>query len=56
MTTIAYFTLEEAARLFNPPPAIINEYDAEVARQRANYERLKQERIKREATASQLAE
>jgi hypothetical protein len=52
MTTIAYFTLEEAAHLFNPPPAIISEYDAEVARQRENYERLKKARVDREATAN----
>jgi hypothetical protein len=40
--TIIYFDLADAERLFNPPAPIISEYDAEVARQRVNFERLKQ--------------
>jgi hypothetical protein len=49
MTTIAYFTLEEAAALFNPPPRILSDYERELLAQRTNYERLRAERLAREA-------
>jgi len=52
MTRIAYFDLDEAARLFNPPPPIISDYERERLAQQANYERLKAARLLREATAN----
>jgi hypothetical protein len=49
MTKIIYFELEEAELLF-PPPPIVSDNERERLAQRANYERLRQERLQREAT------
>jgi hypothetical protein len=54
MTKISYFDLDEAARLFNPPAPIISDYEPERLAQRANYERLRQERLQREANSDPL--
>jgi hypothetical protein len=51
MTQIIYYTLDEAAALFNSPAPIISDYERERLAQCANYERLRRERIEREATA-----
>jgi hypothetical protein len=50
-TTMSDQKIKEAQRLFKPEPTptTVNEYQLEQQRIRANYERLKAERLKRES-------
>jgi hypothetical protein len=53
MTKIAFFDLDEAARLFNPPAAptpAISGYEQERLDLLTNFQRLKAERLAREET------